>query len=83
MNEISHSDRAVAAPGLSEEEVLRLAASLDQGSGHPLADAIVKVARARGLVLGKPEGFESSGGIGVQGQIGGKALALGNTALMN
>ena len=75
-------DRAVASPGYTEEEVLRLAASLDQGSEHPLADAIVRAARERGLVLDKAEGFESSTGIGVRGSVGGKQLALGNTALM-
>ncbi len=75
-------DRAVPATGFAEDEVLRLAASLDQGSEHPLADAIVNAARERGLALDKPEGFESSTGIGVRGQIAGKALALGNTALM-
>jgi P-type Cu+ transporter len=75
-------DRAVPAPGFTEDEVLRLAASLDQGSEHPLADAIVSAARERGLSLDKAEGFESSTGIGVQGSVGGKKLALGNTALM-
>jgi Cu+-exporting ATPase len=75
-------DRAVAAAGFSEDEVLRLAASLDQGSEHPLADAIVRAARERGLSLDKPEAFESSSGIGVRGSVAGKALALGNTALM-
>ena len=76
-------DRAVAAPGFDEQEVLRLAASLDQGSEHPLADAIVKATRARQLVLEKPATFESASGIGVRGQVGGKMLALGNTALMD
>jgi P-type Cu+ transporter len=75
-------DRPVAAPGFTEEEVLRLAASLDQGSEHPLAAAIVNAARERGLVLDKVEGFESSSGIGVRGSVGGRQLALGNTALM-
>ena len=75
-------DRTVPAPGHTEEEVLRLAASLDQGSEHPLADAIVKAARERGLVLDKADGFESSTGIGVRGNVSGKQLALGNTALM-
>ena len=75
-------DRAVAVAGFAEDEVLRLAASLDQGSEHPLADAIVAAAREKGLALDKAEGFESSTGIGVQGQVGGKRLALGNTALM-
>ena len=75
-------NRAVAASGHTENEILRLAASLDQGSEHPLADAIVKAARERGLVLDKVDGFESSSGIGVRGAVGGKQLALGNTALM-
>ncbi len=75
-------DRAVPAAGYAEDEVLRLAASLDQGSEHPLADAIVRGARERGLSLDKAEGFESSTGIGVQGSVAGKKLALGNTALM-
>ena len=75
-------DRVVPAAGFAEDEVLRLAASLDQGSEHPLADAIVSAARERGLALDKAEGFESSTGIGVQGSVGGKKLALGNTALM-
>lgn len=76
-------ERTVAAAGFSEDEVLRLAASLDQGSEHPLADAIVKAARGRGLVLDKADGFESSTGIGVRGHINDKALALGNAALMD
>lgn len=75
-------DRAVAAQGFNEIEVLRLAASLDQGSEHPLADAIVRAARERHLSLDKPENFESGSGIGVRGQVGGRQLALGNTALM-
>ena len=75
-------ERAAALPGFTEDEVLRLAASLDQGSEHPLAAAIVAAARARGLVLDKPEQFDSASGIGVQGVVAGKKLALGNTALM-
>ena len=75
-------DRAVAAMGFEEAEVLRIAASLDQGSEHPLADAIVRAARDRGLALAAPEGFESSTGIGVQGRVEGRTVALGNTALM-
>ena len=75
-------DRAVPAPGFSADEVLRLAASLDQGSEHPLAETIVRAARERGLVLDKPENFESGSGIGVRGQVGGRQLALGNTTLM-
>ncbi len=73
---------AVAVSGYSEDEVLRLAASLDQGSEHPLADAIVNAAREKGLVIDKVEGFESNTGIGVRGSVNHKQLALGNTALM-
>ena len=62
--------------------MLRLAASLDQGSEHPLADAIVKAARDHKMYLAKVEGFESSSGIGVRGLVEGKQLALGNTTLM-
>ena len=75
-------DRAVPAPGFSADEVLRLAASLDQGSEHPLAETIVRAAREQGLTLEKPENFESGSGIGVRGQVGGRQLALGNTTLM-
>ncbi len=75
-------ERAIAAPGFTDDEVLRLAASLDQGSEHPLAAAIVQAARTRGLALTTPEQFESSSGIGVRGTVGGRALVLGNTALM-
>jgi P-type Cu+ transporter len=75
-------DSVVASPGYTDDEVLRLAASLDQGSEHPLAAAIVNAAHERKLVLDKVDGFESSTGIGVRGSVGGRALALGNTALM-
>jgi Cu+-exporting ATPase len=75
-------DRAVAAPGFDEAEVLRLAASLDQGSEHPLAEAIVHAAHERKLVLDTPEHFNSASGIGVMGQVGGTDLALGNAAWM-
>jgi len=75
-------DRAVPAPGFEADEVLRLAASLDQGSEHPLAETIVRAARERGMVLDKPEGFESGSGIGVRGTVAGRQLALGNTTLM-
>ena len=73
---------AVPATGFDADEVLRLAASLDQGSEHPLAAAIVSAAREKKLALDKPENFESGSGIGVQGQVGGRHLALGNTTLM-
>ena len=76
-------DRVIPAPSFDGNEVLKLAASLDQGSEHPLADAIVRATRDRNLPLEKPENFESSSGIGVQGSVGLFHLALGNTALMD
>ncbi len=75
-------EKAIGANGFEADEVLRLAASLDQGSEHPLAAAIVTAARERNFVLDTPEQFDSASGIGVRGAIAGKALALGNTALM-
>jgi Cu+-exporting ATPase len=76
-------DRVVPAPGVTEQEVLQTAASIDQGSEHPLAHAIVAEARRRGLALDKPEAFESASGIGVRGVARGRRIALGNTALMD
>ncbi|MGZ5595581.1 MAG: heavy metal translocating P-type ATPase [Usitatibacter sp.] len=77
---VFHSIAAQAPFG--EDEVLRLAASLDLGSEHPLADAIVAEARKRSLALGKAVDFESATGIGVRGKVDGRGIALGNTALM-
>ena len=73
---------AIAAPGHSLDDVLRLAASLDQGSEHPLAASIVAEARRRNLPLTTADAFQSITGIGVAGRVGTQALALGNTALM-
>ena len=67
---------------VSPDEVLRLAASLDQGSEHPLADAIVAEARRRKLTLSDAESFQSVTGLGVQGRVDSHALVLGNAALM-
>ena len=73
---------AAGVEGFPADEMLRLAASLDQGSEHPLADAIVEEARRRSLPLSKAASFESSTGLGVTGEVDGKKLALGNTMLM-
>ena len=70
------------APGFEPDEVLRLAASLEAGSEHPLAAAILRGAEQRGLKLEKAEGFESVTGQGVTGRIGGRAVLLGNQRLM-
>ena len=75
-------DRAEGVGPYEAQEVLRLAASLDQGSEHPLAHAIVEHARSEGIALVKPDTFESGSGIGVRGLVDGKQLQLGNTALM-
>ncbi len=68
--------------GVGEDELLRLAASLERGSEHPLAEAIVGGAEARGLTLAKAEDFEAITGKGVIGRVDGKAVALGNAKLV-
>ena len=68
--------------GHDEAEVLRLAASLERGSEHPLAEAIVRGAQERGVDLAKAEDFEAVTGKGVKGRVGGKEVALGNAALI-
>ena len=73
----------VAFEGFDADRILHLAASLDQGSEHPLADAIVAEARRRNFEFDRVEGFDSVTGMGVRGSVAGHALALGNTALMN
>ena len=70
------------APGISEEMLLKLAASIERLSEHPLAAAVVRAAADRGLALGNVEGFESLSGKGVTGTIEGRKVALGNRALM-
>ncbi len=75
-------NEAVGVGNFSNEEVLRLAASLDQGSEHPLAAAIVRAANEQKLALSKPDSFESDTGIGVRGVIAGDTVVLGNTTLM-
>jgi Cu+-exporting ATPase len=75
-------DRVVAAEGWREDEVLRLAASLDQGAEHPLAEAIVGEACRRRLGLETSQSFATAGGIGVHGTVGGRRIVIGNTVLM-
>ncbi|MFT4817221.1 MAG: Cu+-exporting ATPase [Pseudohongiellaceae bacterium] len=67
---------------VSESDVLATAASLDQGSEHPLAKAIVAAAKEQNLTLQKVDDFDSESGIGVSGSLAGKPLALGNTKFM-
>jgi Cu+-exporting ATPase len=74
--------QVVGHDGFAVDEVLQLAASLEQGSEHPLADAIVSEARRRDLVLTGAEDFESVTGQGVRARVGGRLVALGSAALM-
>jgi Cu+-exporting ATPase len=70
------------APGVNEETLLKFAASLERGSEHPLAAAIVRAAADRNLSLVKVDGFESVSGKGVAGTIDGRKVALGNRPMM-
>jgi Cu+-exporting ATPase len=71
----------IPQPGWNELELMRLAASLERGSEHPLAGAIVAAAEERSLVFSEVKAFRSFTGQGVTGMVEGKAVALGNTAL--
>ncbi len=75
-------ERIVPTSGNSEAEILRLAASLERGSEHPLGAAIVTAAGEQGFALAVAEQFESIAGSGVRGRVDGKLLALGNAELM-
>jgi len=72
----------VAGPHLDEATLLRLAATLERGSEHPLAAAIVGGTQERGITLGQAEHFESVTGKGVMGQVDDRQVALGNRALL-
>ncbi|WP_424138440.1 heavy metal translocating P-type ATPase [Roseomonas chloroacetimidivorans] len=72
----------VPAPGLTEAEVLPLAASLERSSEHPLAAAVVTAAKERGMAFGEPADFASVTGKGVTGAVDGRRVALGNARLM-
>ncbi|MEQ9640553.1 MAG: heavy metal translocating P-type ATPase [Alphaproteobacteria bacterium] len=72
----------VPEAGHEEDVVLRLAASLERGSEHPLAEAIIDGAEARGVALGKADDFEAVTGKGVKGVVDGQSVALGNAKLL-
>ena len=72
----------VPEAGTEEAELLRLAASLERGSEHPLAEAIVAGAEERGVALSGVEGFEAIAGKGVMGRVDGKSVALGNAKMV-
>ena len=70
------------ANGFDERELLRLTASLERSSEHPLAAAIVRAAAERGIELARPEAFNSPVGKGVTGAVGGRKLVIGNRRIM-
>ncbi|WP_256749093.1 heavy metal translocating P-type ATPase [Mesorhizobium sp. Mes31] len=72
----------VAVEGVAENELLALAAALEKGSEHPLAEAIVEGASARGLTIVEASDFEAVTGKGVSGTVSGQKVALGNAAMM-
>jgi Cu+-exporting ATPase len=77
-----HLAALVAVPGEGENEILRLAASLERGSEHPLATAIVAGAEEKGIQLAAARDFRSLTGKGVVGAVEGKQVALGNRRLL-
>jgi P-type Cu+ transporter len=72
----------VPAAGFGEADILRLAASVERSSGHPLADAIMRAAKERNLTLATVEAFDSPTGKGVTGKVEGKTVLLGNSAFL-
>ncbi len=67
---------------VAENDLLQVAASVERGSEHPIGQAIVREAQARGLELTSPDGFETEPGRGVRAQTGGAAVAIGNESWM-
>ena len=67
---------------ISQQQMLRLAASLERGSEHPLGEAVVNRAKSEGMALSDAEGFEAVPGCGVRGKVDGHAVLLGNAKLM-
>ena len=72
----------VAAPGHASDEVLRLAASAERGSEHPLGRAIVQAAQDKGLQLAEPEQFSAVSGFGIRATVGDQNIIIGNPRLM-
>lgn len=72
----------VTAAGFEQNETLRLVASLEQSSEHPLASAIVKGAQEKGITLSTVQNFSSTTGKGVQGIVDGHTVVLGNAAML-
>lgn len=72
----------ISVSGISENELLRLAASAEKGSEHPLGEAIVNGAAEKGLILAKTDSFKAIPGHGIEGTIEGQSFLLGNQKLM-
>jgi Cu+-exporting ATPase len=68
----------IVADGISQDELLKIAASVEKGSEHPLGEAIWAEATTRGLVLVEPAGFQAEAGHGVQAEVGGRSVMVGN-----
>ncbi|MAE65285.1 MAG: copper-translocating P-type ATPase [Phycisphaeraceae bacterium] len=75
-------NECVPAKSFDEARVLALAASVQQGSEHPLARAVVEAARERNIEIDRAEEFESATGLGVSGRVGGEQVVVGNAAFM-
>ncbi len=74
---------AIESPDFSQDNIVRIAASLERASEHPLAEAVVRYATQHGLSLPNAETFESLTGHGVSGAVEGNTVLIGNTSLMN
>jgi Cu+-exporting ATPase len=74
--------KIVPAAGFTESELLKLAASLESASEHPLGDAILKAAKEKNIALAPAQDFHSPAGKGVTGTVEGRKIALGNTAFL-
>src|SRR5205814_6274143 len=74
--------RIIPAAGVSEEQVLSVAASLERHSEHPIATAVIRAAGQRSVRLQRVENVQARAGSGVTGEIGGRGAAIGNAQLM-
>jgi len=72
----------LAATGVTEETLLSLAAAVEKNSDHPLAQAVVRAAQAKGIAIGTAEKFDTLGGKGVRAQVLGEEILVGNRTLM-
>jgi Cu+-exporting ATPase len=77
------AERGKAPAGFSQDELLRLAASVEKDSEHPLGEAIVAEAGERSLILGAVDGFKAEVGYGVQAQVDGRTVLVGNLRMMD